>query len=598
MKLGEFRHDDALAGIVTSFLQQVRKSADRIHLGNAQSAEKTLRGRSRCPQYMRSLITARAVLTIFAVVLTGVLIPIIAFAVQRQYPAARNRSPLFLSLRIAAALTLALMIYQHVAGAPGNLNDDHRLAPSAALLHGYPAYYPPEQGPALSTIYGPVTAWTYLPAVAFLHTPSSAVRVGGAINLLMYYLPAIFLLWVASRTSPSQNWMDFAVVFFVLTTFNDSLNTASGILHADAPAIGWGVVSCALLALCIQTGRGWYVAAAGLAMALSVLAKQVMVPELPVLALYVLIVCGWRLFAVYAVSAIGFTVALLEIAAASMGGWQALIYNIVYIPTHQPFRREQLIPAVSLLANQGAGFAITAIAALSIYLMSSKRKSPRELLVANPSFLLLAVGLALCTTSILGKIKVVGSINTISPSVYFFLAAAVVELQRMTGFSIDLGKMSAIRHSVAGAIMTVFVAVELPIALYSVTVPATSDSMATVYAFSQEHPGEVYFPQFPLSVLLGENHLYHFAWGLSDRAEAGKPVSGPYFHQYIPPNAKVAAMVEWVWNDEIFRYLGREVQRPDISGLPGFKFYEIRDRPSAPGEPTSLPPAHSVGEIE
>ncbi len=548
---------------------------------------------------MRSLLTTRALGSLFAVFLTVILLPIIAYAIRRMLPAARYRSLLFLSLRIAAVAAIALLIYQRVSGAPLNINNDHRLAPSAALLHGYPAYYPPEQGPALSTIYGPVTVWTYLPAAFLLQTPSSAVRAGVVTNILMYYAAAIFLLWVTSRVSGSNNWMECALVVFAATIFNDTLNTVVGLLHADAPAIGWGLVSCGLVFLCMHTGKGRYLAAAGLTTALSLLAKQVMLPLLPVIGLYVLIVCGWRLFALYAASAAAFAAALLGIASATMGGWQAILYNIVYIPTHQPYRREQLIPAVNLLANQSAAFAIAAIAAVAIHLMGAKGKSLKARLVENPSLLLVCAGLALSTTSILGKIKVVGSINALGPAVYFFLAAAVVELQRFRLPEMDPAKASGMRHAVAGAILAVFVAAQLPIGLYNLAVRTDYDPMASVYAFSKKHPGEVYFPEFPLSVMLAEGHLYHFSWGLSDRAEAGKPVSGSYFHQYLPQNAKVAAMVPWIWNDEIYRYLGKEVQRPDLSELPGFQFYEIRDAPSAPGEPTAMPLTLSKpGEIE
>jgi hypothetical protein len=73
--------------------------------------------------------------------------------------------------------------------------------------------------------------------------------------------------------------------------------------------------------------------------------------------------------------------------------------------------------------------------------------------------------------------------------------------------------------------------------------------------------------------------IYIISWGLADRAEAGKPVSGPYFHRNIPPKAVIAAVTDWIWDDELFRDLGREMERPDLGGLDGFKFYAIRDEP-------------------
>lgn len=546
---------------------------------------------------MSTLLTPRALVSLAVVLALGALIPAAAVAIRRRNPAQRGTSVAFLTLRIAAFVAAALMIFQRVWAAPVNLNDDHRLAPSAALLHGYPPYYPPETGPALSTIYGPVTVWTYVPAALF-HTPSNAVRAGVVINMLMYYLPLLFLCWAIGRGTERQYWAECALILYALTTFNLTLDTASGILHADAPALGWAAVACGLTLLSLQTGRIGYIAAAGLASALSVLAKQVMVPALPAIALYLLLVSGWRSFWAYTVSAAAFLFGLLEVAALSMGGWQAMLYNIVYIPTHQPYRREQLTLAIDMLARQSAALAMLAGAGLALHYALSKQRKMGEWLARNPSALLVAVALALSTTSILGKIKVVGSVNTLCPTVYFLLAAGMAELQRVGALAWNSEKKSALRNAAAAAILAVFVVVQLPMAIYSLMVPKPQDYMATVYTFSKRHPGEVYFPEFPLSVLMGSGQLFHFAWGLSDRAEAGRPVSAAYFHRYVPGHAKVAAMVPWVWNDEIYRYLGNEVQRPDLAELPGFKFYEIRESPSAPGEPTAIPPGDKLGDGE
>jgi hypothetical protein len=537
---------------------------------------------------MRELLTTRGLLVMVSVLSTLVIVPAFTYGIRRKFPSVRTCSFWFLFLRIITALTVGLMVYEHIAGATLNLNSDHRLAPTAALMHGYPVYYPPEQGPALSTIYGPVTVWTYIPAAALFKSPMNAVRSGTAINMLMYYASAVFLLWVTSTFSASASWAGCALAMFALTTFNKTLDSASGLLHADAPAIGWGAIACAFGLLAVSGRAGWYSVAAGLTAAFSILSKQVMLPLLPVLGIFLLIVCGRCALTLYAASAAGFTAALLALASWSMGGWQAIVYNILYIPTHQPYLRSELIPAIGELADMSAAFGIAAAAAVSIQIMSSPKVGVKDCLRQNPSLLLLGAGLALSTTSILGRIKVVGSVNTLSPSVYFFLAAALVELQRLSFPGMDAGRIAGLRRAVVGSILSFFVLVQLPIALYNLTTPAMPDRMQAVYTFSQKHPGEIYFPQFPLSVLLGENRLYHFAWGLSDRAEAGRPVSGEYFRRYIPASSTVAAMVDWVWTDEIFRYLGKQVERPELSELPGFKFYEIRKEPLLQGEPTSM----------
>ena len=70
--------------------------------------------------------------------------------------------------------------------------NDSRLAPSAALLHGYGLYYLPGDGPMLGHIYGPVAPLAYLPALAW-STPTAAIRAGVGLTLLCLTLPAALM---------------------------------------------------------------------------------------------------------------------------------------------------------------------------------------------------------------------------------------------------------------------------------------------------------------------------------------------------------------------------------------------------------------------
>ncbi len=59
-----------------------------------------------------------------------------------------------------------------------------------------------------------------------------------------------------------------------------------------------------------------------------------------------------------------------------------------------------------------------------------------------------------------------------------------------------------------------------------------------VYQYSIKHPGEVYFPWYPLPCLMGEGQLYHFSYGVFDRELAGRPLREEHFLKYVPPHSK------------------------------------------------------------
>jgi hypothetical protein len=122
-----------------------------------------------------------------------------------------------------------------------------------------------------------------------------------------------------------------------------------------------------------------------------------------------------------------------------------------------------------------------------------------------------------------------------------------------------------------------YAAVKLPENIYSVLKASGRSSMEEVYNFSRSHPGQIYFPQFPLTILMAEGHLYDFSWGLSDRRAAGHPVSDAQFRKDTPPSTNRMALVPWVpyWEKDIYSRCtaAPETQEP---GLPGFTICQFR----------------------
>ncbi len=119
--------------------------------------------------------------------------------------------------------------------------------------------------------------------------------------------------------------------------------------------------------------------------------------------------------------------------------------------------------------------------------------------------------------------------------------------------------------------------------------------MDNVFRYSKAHPGSIYFPDYPLAVLLAEGHLYHFSWGLQDREQAGYPVNAQEFLRYTPHSHVMAlTLMNFPWEAAIQAHCGQMLHPPFESELPGFSFCTVRDRDAPVYSSDTAPPALSL----
>ena len=213
--------------------------------------------------------------------------------------------------------------------------NDSRLAPSAALLHGYGLYYLPGDGPMLGHIYGPVAPLAYLPALAW-STPTAAIRAGVGLTLLCLTLPAALMC-----RDFAANRMTLAVGGVVLLVFlffqSDVVRAVAFGIHADAPAVALASFACFCLTGTKRRCRtGWLVASA-LAAVLSAGSKQVALPVLFALPAYVWLADGRRAAIRY-----GGWIVLCGIVAsavvAALVDIPAMLYQTLVIPSGHGWR--------------------------------------------------------------------------------------------------------------------------------------------------------------------------------------------------------------------------------------------------------------------
>ena len=488
-------------------------------------------------------------------------------------------------LLILGGLTALLSIVTTIQGAPFVYENDHRLAPSLAILKGFSLYYPKEGGPVLSSIYGPITAFAFLPAAFLKVLPSRVVQFATITALIYFFLPAILLcLTLAERECAKLAKFRYraCVLFFGVVLLNGPLQRASAEPHADAPALGLCALACFFLLRRRDNHADWFdVLLAAMCVACGVLAKQNMAPLPPVFAAWLLFRDGWKQSLGFCLAGITIAGLILVVVGHTLATPGAMLLNLVTIPTHQPLRKADFFPTVAQVGYQSMVLAALPIIAL-VQNLESGTSSLRITLRRNPRLLLLLSGAALATTSVIGYIKAGGNINALSPAIYFLAIAFVAELiPFLDGVSDSTNRESIARVTLLAIVLSFAILLSLPSILYGIAhTPKLKDcAMDNAFRYSKAHPDSIYFPDYPLAVLLAEGRLYHFSWGLQDREQAGYPVKAQEFLRYTPPSHVMAlTLMNFPWEAAIQAHCGQMLHPSVESELPGFSFCTVRDR--------------------
>jgi hypothetical protein len=479
-------------------------------------------------------------------------------------------------LLVVLAVLSPFFFWSVLKGLPNYLEADHRLAPTFAMIHGYQVYYPPDAGPALSTLYGPVTFLTYLP-VTFASTPTAAILIGTLLTLTIFFLATTLVIRTAAGATWMKWWQLFGLTVGVVWLI-EPVERTSAQLHADAPALACAALA-ALFAMRRRYGSAaWENAAlSGLFGMLSVFAKQNMVPLLLGLAIWFSIRERWKGLSIFVVSVAAFSALMIVITATLLGGASAFYFNCVYMPLHQPFDKALLFPTIAQLTVISLALLLIPMARI-LQSWSQSDDCLREFLIVQRTPLLVLIGILMVPAAIMGRLKLAGGENSLGLSLFFFVLALLAETSaHRVGRFADL--LSANEIKLWSLPLLIACIVGMGSAVYKSLTPRLTSPIRQAFDYSRRHPGKVYFPQFPLAQLMAEGELYHFSWGLTDRRNAGVPVSNAHFLANIPPTAKVIAVTGFVpqFETDMTSRQGPQITHfEDASQLPQFEFFQIR----------------------
>jgi hypothetical protein len=270
-------------------------------------------------------------------------------------------------------------------------------------------------------------------------------------------------------------------------------------------------------------------------------------------------------------------------AAVSAWGLKPLYHSLIWVPAHQPWKDSHikaLIGSARLFIRASLPILIVILACV-IYCFGNApiRDGRWRTLLMNRCVPSLLVGIALLPFSILGYAKVGGDLNNFS----FALFSLTCGVTMMFADLWHGGGMASARHLALSAL----VATALLLAAFEVRlafdIPAQVRGLShteqqVAFTYLERHPGQAYFPWFPLAHLEAEGQFRHFLWGLVDRSLAREPASRAELRAYIPQDPRVIAFGE-------VEFSAPTVERLNLMKYPPVNSRSVNDT-ELPGWPT------------
>ena len=508
-------------------------------------------------------------------------------------PAQAGGLPHFMSNRIShtialicAAMVLAFTVVHRMLETPLWNYNGSRLMPSFALAHGINYYVlMPPGGPLYNSLYGPLVALVYLPATLF-STPNSAVLGGSAITVLLCFGAAAIVHFTPSKTARgSVDVLAFLTLGFLMC-YLEPLKYSCFNIHADGPGLALGAVACAVL----YSGGALPVSA--LCAVLAIFCKQTFLPVPIALVVYVWARDGRTRALRYLLWLVAAGVLAGGVALVAAG--PARLYHcLIWIPAHHPWNdASRIVSAIQAMRSFIRVSMPVPVLLLACVVYAGYNRSTLRALLASRSAPLLLAGIALLPFSIAGRAKAGGDVNSLSFALFFLTCGLTVLLADVAR---DAQNPPARRLALA-----VLVAMMLPLAVSEG--PLTLDIPASVrrlprapqevaFEYLNRHPGEAYFPWFPLAHYYAEHQFRHYAFGIADRLLAGEAVSEEDFRAYTPRDPRVIAFAAdgtpQLFGYDLMKYLPEYRYRVSDLQLPGWLVYS--GRPERPPQAEGLP---------
>jgi hypothetical protein len=509
-------------------------------------------------------------------------------------------------LKLLVAAACAICVLGRVAGSPRIVWNGARLAPTFSLLAGHPPYYPMDHGPILNTIYGPFTDLYYLPCGLFYHHVTLAIITGSLLSLAAFVFPVLFIIW-RRRQRLSLGWGLWLALLCVLQLLTySSLGYSAFYIHADAPA----VLFAALCVLLLEGGDGEQPSWRAIFLSaffgtLAAWSKQTLVLILMLPLATACTAPGTRWLRLALVGWVAALSALIFLVLALWCGGGAVLDNLWRIPSSQPMSSANFLgiqrlpaagPAAKLKATAVemhiitgkylAPYLLCTVAAVLLLRLMNGKSPAIQFRPGRLSALFFAGALLALPGGAAGLLKAGGFINNESPFIWFMVLGFLSLItDRDPGRAGEppggVWEIGRVIYPIFAAIGLLGLAAEMTqvrAAIHQIANPFDNDQ-ETAVRICRLFPGQYYFPWHPLAGLVADGKLYHFEYGVQDRASVGKGPDATHLYANIPAEAKIMA-----WPKAIMVYTNDYLVLTPTNGPPGiqtdqFDWYSLERQP-------------------
>lgn len=478
----------------------------------------------------------------------------------------------------SAALVLFLTVCHRLLQTPFWSYNGSRLMPSLALARGLNFYVVlPPGGPLYSVIYGPMLAIAYLPATLF-SSPNSAVLAGAAVTVLLCFSAAALVHFAPLKTGlDAIGGLAFLTAGFLMC-YLEPLKYSCFNIHADGPGLAFGGMACAALGSSGLGKRRAALPVSALCAVLSIFCKQMFLP-VPIALIVYLWAAEGRARAVRYLVWLVVVGGLAGAAALSVAGPERLYHCVIWLPAHHPWDIVSAIQAMRNFILLSMPVPVLLLACVVYLWMTGRLRASRlRALAANRAVPLLLVGVALLPFSIAGRAKAGGDTNSLSFALFFLTCGLTVMLA-----DVARGAPSGSTRRLAVAVL---VATLIPLAVFEA--PLVFDIRASVkrlpqaeqevaFEYLKRHPGEAYFPWFPLAHYYAEHRFRHYSCGIVERLSAGEMVSMADFRAYIPEDPRIIGFgadgTRQLLGYDLMKYMPEYSYQVNDPELPGWLTY-------------------------
>lgn len=456
-----------------------------------------------------------------------------------------------------------------------------RLSPTFALVKGYQLYYGPDHGSILNTIYGPVPAIYFLPAT-LLNSFNGAIILAASLSAAITLIPIAYILVGINRAQNAILSVNLWLGTCLYSLADPSLNYSSFVIHVDAPALGLGALAAIFLIRYQRHKTASQLLLSALFAVLSVWSKQVMLPLILVLPLYLGLSNNFTALRQYLVYLLGILLGTTTLFSFWFG-IDNMIFNLWQIPTAHGWingannlieKLELALNTVKQLISQSSQLWLAGL--VMVLLTKPRMSNLSQWCATNPWLIFFLSAIALIPPSIISRVKIGGDINAFSFTIYFLL---------MGCFSLGCELISTNRKSQFSAkisltLLCLILITHLPNFTtskntFQEVLGLADNPRQKEFLYLRNQPGSIYFPWNPLAGLMAEGKLYHFSYALYDRELASFPITQNHFERHLPASfsqnqLKVSAPPE---EYVIQKYLKNYTKQLEIPELPGFLVY-------------------------